>query len=138
MLKTKEILIGNRGSDYVAIRPSRYDREDWLASEVEIKCGGWSGSLKASFMKGELGRLADELRLLEQCLSGAAEFKPLESYIQLGFSGDGKGHIHVRGKAYSSLSLETQLSFAFEIDQTYLKSIIDALLAADSAAKVSP
>jgi hypothetical protein len=133
MLTTKEILIGNKGSDYVAIRPGRPGPEEWLGAEVEIKCGGWSGGLNTSFMKGELARLAEDLRRLQQSLSDDVEFKPLESYIKLHFSGDGQGHIHIQGEAYSQSSIDTQLSFSFDIDQTYLKGIMDALLAADPA-----
>jgi len=132
----KEIVIGNSGSDYVAIRPIQYGREDWLAAEVRIACGGWSGSLKTSFMKGELGSLAERLGILRKDFSAAAEFGPLERYIKLRFSGDGKGHIHVQGEAYSKFSIDTQLSFAFDIDQTYLRSIVDSLLGVESAWKV--
>jgi hypothetical protein len=132
----EEILFGNKGGDYVAIRPVQYGREDWVAAEVRIACGGWSGSLKTSFMKGELGSLAEQLGTLQEDLSAAVEFEPLESYIKLRFSGDGKGHIHVQGEAYSKFSIDTQLSFAFDIDQTYLRSIVNSLLGVESAWKV--
>ena len=136
MSTPEEILIGNGGSDYVAIRPIKYGREDWLAADVRIACGAWSGSLKTSFLKGELGNLAEQLRMLQTDLSAAAEFEPLERYIKLRFSGDGKGHIHVQGEAYSRFSNDTRLSFAFDIDQTYLRSIVDSLLSVESAWKV--
>jgi hypothetical protein len=136
MLTHEEILIGNEGSDYVAIRPVQYGREDWLAAEVRIACGGWSGRLKTSFMKGELKRFAERLTVLQDDLSAVTEFEPLESYIKLHFAGDGKGHIHVKGEAYSEVSVNTQLSFAFDIDQTYLKNIVDSLLRVDSGWKV--
>jgi hypothetical protein len=90
MSKSAEILIGNRGSDFVSIRPGSYSAENWLGADVQVKCGGWTGGFAMSFMKGELERFAEDLRALQEDLSGRAEFKPLESYLKISFSGDGK------------------------------------------------
>ena len=118
------------------IRPGRFDRENWLDADVEVMCDGWTGVLKAYFLKGELGSLAEQLRALYKNLSGAVELNPIEPYLTLSFSGDGKGHIIVKGEVSSPLGSGTYLRFAFEIDQTYLKSVIDALAALDSAREV--
>jgi hypothetical protein len=68
---------------------------------------------------------------LEMNLSGAAQFRPLEPNLLLVISGDGKGHINVKGEAQATLGSGTHLEFQFEIDQTYLKDLAKALLAAD-------
>jgi hypothetical protein len=82
-------------------------------------------------MRGELRALAEELCSLQQNLSATAELRPVEPYVTLKFCGDGKGHINVRGDACSRLGSETHLVFELDIDQTYLKRIIDALAAGD-------
>jgi hypothetical protein len=130
MSVTEEIVIGNKGGDYISIlRGASYSAEGWRSAEVHIRCGGWHGSFRMSFFKGELEKFGEDLSALHRGLTGQVELKPFESNLTLHFSGHGKGHINIQGKAYSSLSVDTQLSFAFEIDQTYLKGVIDALLA---------
>jgi hypothetical protein len=47
--------------------------------------------------------------------------------------GDGKGHITVNGTAQNHFHLGTKLVFRFEIDQTYLDEIAEALSDADPA-----
>lgn len=124
-------MIGNRGSDCVTIRTGKYDREDWFRAEIVVYCDGWRGAFDGCFMKGELKRLALDLSAIQKSLSGDASLDPLEPNLTLHFSGDGKGHISVKGDACNRFETGTHLTFAFEFDQTYLKRIIDALLAAD-------
>ena len=128
MSVVEEIIIGNKGRDYISILPrASYSAEGWRSAEVQVRCGGWHGSFDMSFFKGELEKFGEDLCLLHRDLTGQADLRPLESYLTLHFSGDGKGHIHIQGEAYSPLSVDTRLSFAFDIDQTYLKRVIDAL-----------
>jgi hypothetical protein len=112
-------------------------RKDWAGAEVEIKCRGWSGRLNTSLRKGGAGRPGRRSSFIRGSSSGTAESEPLESCLKLSFSGGSKGHMHNQGEAYSRFSIDTQLSLAFGIDQTHLKSIIDALVAADSEWKVA-
>ena len=126
----REILIGLAGSDHVAIVcGSRFDREGWKRAEVRVACDVWQGGFKTSFHRGELNRLAAELSELERALRGEVWFRPMESRIELRFSGDGKGHVSVQGRAASEP--DVSLTIKFDMDQTFLKQIAADLLAAD-------
>ena len=84
-------------------------------------------------MKGELGRFAQEIRTLHRNLDGVAELQPIEPNLILTLAGDGKGHIAVDGEATNHFESGTTLHFGFNIDQTYLIGIADALSDADPA-----
>ena len=121
-----EIVIGNKGADYVSIRPRRSSRV-----EIEVSCDGWSGRTLGWFFKGEFSGFAEEIRRLHRALRGTAQLKPIEPNIFLTLTGDGKGHVKVTGVAQNHFEQTTKLTFEFSIDQTYLSAIADALTAAD-------
>jgi hypothetical protein len=133
MNKSTEIVIGNRGADYVLIRVFEPRLDGWRRADIELRCDGLTGNLKWSLMKGELSRLAEEIRRLHRDLRGTATLEPLEPNIGLTFTGDGKGHIGVRGIARNNFVSRTELRFDFTIDQTYLKEIANSLSEADPA-----
>jgi len=62
-----------------------------------------------------------------------ATFTPMEPYLELKLTGDGKGHILVEGKAQDPLSghYGTYVAFRLGLDQTELPAIASALRAAD-------
>jgi hypothetical protein len=66
-------------------------------------------------------------------LRGSATLQPLEPNICLTFTGDGKGHIGVKGIARNNFVSRTELRFDLTIDQTYLKEIASSLTEADPA-----
>jgi hypothetical protein len=130
MTYREEVLIGNKGADYVSLVKER-EFEGWSRATIEVHCDGWAGSVKGNFRRGELAGFAEEVRRLERKLSGIARLKPLEPNITLTLTGDGKGHITVEGVAQNDFANGTQLTFRFTIDQTYLKGIADSLSHAD-------
>jgi hypothetical protein len=133
MTQSVEIVIGNRGADYVSIRVIEPAKKGWMNADVEVRCDGWSGRVKWSFMGGELVRFAQEIRQLHRQLHGTAKLDPLEPNISLSITGDGKGHVTVLGIARNNFQSRTELRFAFTIDQTYLEEIADSLGDADPA-----
>jgi hypothetical protein len=127
-----EIVIGNKGSDYVSIRvigPAPGGL--WTKTEIQVRCDGWSGTANWSFYKGELRTFAEAIRRLYRDLTGAAELQPLEPNLTLTLTGDGKGHISAEGVAMNNLPSSTALTFSFSVDQTYLMEIADRLNDAD-------
>jgi hypothetical protein len=124
MTQPGEILIGNGGGDHVSIRVKGkgYNGE------------GWTGQMKGYLRKGELQQFAQEIRELNRKLVGTAELDPLEPNLRLTLEGDGRGHIAVEGMARNDFASGTKLDFKFEIDQTYLNDIAQALSDADAAA----
>jgi hypothetical protein len=103
------------------------DREDWSRADIEVHCDGFSGKIRGQFWKNELADFGKEVRKLLTDLSGEAVLKPIEPNIELTLKGDGKGHVTVTGIAQNHAHILTSFHFQFEIDQTYLKAIADAI-----------
>jgi hypothetical protein len=128
-----EVLISGQTGEHLTIRRvTAIGPESWFNAEVEIRCDGWHGKFLASFMQGELSRFARELQILHEQLSGKAILAPLEPNLELSFTGDGKGHVEVKGIARNNFHTGTKLSFRLDLDQTYLLAIAKALADADS------
>src|ERR1700744_6004315 len=104
MIQNSEILIGSPGSDHVSIKTSSQNFEGWRNAEIEVHCDCWIGWMSGSFRTGELGRFAQEIRILHRALAGRAELNPLEPNLILTLIGDGKGHIAVEGEATNHFS----------------------------------
>lgn len=133
MSKRGEILIGSQGGDHVSIKTSSRNFEGWQNAEIEVYCDCWIGRMSGSFMEGELRSFAQEIRTLHRDLAGTAALKPLEPNLILTLIGDGKGHIAVEGEATNHFGHDTTLRFRFDIDQTFLPRIAEALSDADPA-----
>jgi hypothetical protein len=103
------------------------DREDWSRADIEVHCDGLSGKIRGEFWKSELADFGRDVRELFADLSGEAILKPIEPNIELTLKGDGKGHINVTGIAQNHFERRTRLHFEFNIDQTYLRSIAEAI-----------
>ena len=137
MTEKSDVRIGGKDGEFVSVRRiTRTNSEGWFNAEVEVQCDGWRGKIRASFMRGELARFAEEIRILHEELAGEARLEPLEPYLTLSFSGDGKGHIKVGGTAENHLGSGTKLLFWLEVDQTYLPSIAKAFRDADSREQI--
>jgi hypothetical protein len=132
MSANNDVLITGQDGERVTIRRvTANGPEGWFDAEVELQCDGWCGKFGASFMQGELSRFARELRILHEQLNGVASLTPLEPNLELSFSGDGKGHVEVKGTARNNFHTGTKLSFRLDIDQTYLPAIAKALADTD-------
>jgi hypothetical protein len=128
---TSRILIGHSEFDHVAIEIIGTAGENWFSADVRIACGIWRGVFRWQFYKGELHQFANELGQLYQTLSGTAKLIPMEPNLELEMTGDGKGHIIVKGKAIAEFGTGTYLVFRLELDQTELPTIVKSLSAAD-------
>jgi hypothetical protein len=130
MSQPGEILIGNLGADYVLIR-IKSDNDGWRGGDIEIQCDGWAGRTNADFQKGELRQFGAQLKQLRHTLSGRVELIPIEPNLKMSLSGDGKGHIRVEGVGRNHFERATRLEFCFDIDQTFVEKIANALMEAD-------
>jgi len=137
MTEKAEIRIGGKDGEFISVRRlTRNSHEGWFDAEVEVQCDGWHGKIRASFMRGELTRFAEEIQILYKEFRGEARVEPIEPHLTLSCEGDGKGHIKVVGTAQNHLGSGTKLSFWLEADQTYLPVIVKALRAADSTEQI--
>lgn len=128
---SNRVLIGHGEFDHVAIEVTGARGEDWFAANVRVASGIWSGGFRWEFHKGELHQFAEELDQLYRTLLGTAKLIPMEPNLELEMTGDGKGHITVKGQARAEFGTGTYLTFRLEVDQTELPIIVKSLLAAD-------
>ena len=135
MAPSTEILIGDAGANHVLIRPIRrshpglFDHVDgnWIDCELEIAAGGFRGHFRADMRAEEFAGFLTEVLALNRTLEGAAALTTMEGQLAVSLTGDGEGHIHVRGTAVDETGTGNRLEFRFEIDQTYLQPIAQSL-----------
>ncbi|MCE5308023.1 MAG: hypothetical protein LLG20_10305 [Acidobacteriales bacterium] len=130
-LDTGLIVIGKVGAEHVAVNITDRNSEGWLSGTLEVRAGAWSGCCGVWFHQGELRQFASEVDRPYKDLVGTAQFTPMEPYLELKFTGNGRGLISVEGKAQDLLSEDIYLRFKLELDQTDLPAIASALKAAD-------
>lgn len=92
--------------------------------EVEIWSSGFSGKTTMDIDIKELAKFADDLLKLYENLTGEAQIHEVYgTQMQITFSGNGRGHINIKGylQNYNRLGNEQNLSFENDIDQTCLR-----------------
>ena len=135
MAHSTEILIGDPNAQHILIRPlSRkhpglFDYRDgnWIDCELEIVAGGFRGNFAADLRSEEFHTFLDEVEGLSRTLQGSASFATREGQIALSLSGDGNGHVRVRGEAIDVAGTGNRLQFGFDVDQTCLPAICRSL-----------
>ena len=134
MAASTDILIGDPDGQRVLIQPQGrkhpglfdYWDGNWIACEIHISAGGFRGGFEASLRSDEFQAFLTELESLDQTLEGTAAFSTMEGQLALAMTGDGKGHVRVRGEA-QDLPGGNRLQFEFDIDQTSIAEICRAL-----------
>jgi hypothetical protein len=110
--------------------PNATDADDgnWLKARLTVSVGAWAGSFEANLRAEEFEAFREQCENLHKTLRGTAAFKPLEPWLRLTLTGDGKGHIELTGDAIDRVGTGNQLRFAFrDLDQTFLPALIDQL-----------
>jgi hypothetical protein len=103
-----------------------YD-DNWLVAEIRVRAGAFRGKFQANFLTSELVDLHAELARLYTQLHGGAAFEPMEGQLNLKFSCDNLGHIHVAGLAMDEAGIGHRLTFSLSFDQTYLAATLQEL-----------
>ena len=96
-----------------------YD-DNWLRVEVRVAIGGFTGKAKCAIQTSELASFADELKGLFETLKGTAKFETLEDQLGLTLTGDGRGHIDLKGHLVDQAGIGNQLNFKLTLDQSDL------------------
>ena len=101
---------------------------NWIKSKVTVKGGSFHGEYRAEFMTLDFAKLEKEFNALYDNLSGEAEFKDREGYLELKIVGDGIGHFEVDIKACDNPGIYgSYLNFTMNFDQTYIKGFVNHL-----------
>jgi len=123
--------LGSEGGEHLFLRVGTVNSDGWLPADVDLRIGGFTGSMSGDLRAGELNKLCSELETLHKRLVGEVIFTTLEGWIEIRFEGDGRGHIKVSGTVQDSPGIGNRLSFSVPfVDQTHLPDLIRALNAA--------
>jgi hypothetical protein len=130
-----EILIGDADGQRILIQPLGrrhsglfdYSDANWIVCEIQISAGGFRGTFQADLRSEEFYGFLAEVETLRQTLESTAAFSTMEGQIGFSLTGDGNGRVQVSGEALDEPGLGNRLHFEFEIDQTYLPQISQAL-----------
>ena len=104
-----------------------YWDDNWLNVEIRVCAGGFRGSVDATMITSELSKFLDELRPLQETLSGSAELVTMEEQLSLQLVGDGRGHVELRGEVADAPVIGNRLHFTLKFDQSQLGASIREL-----------
>jgi hypothetical protein len=104
-----------------------YWDDNWLRVEIRVCAGGFRGKTSAAIITSELTKFLSELRPLYETLNGSAEFATMEQQLSLRLTGDGKGHIELRGEIADQPGVGNRLHFALQFDQSQVGASIREL-----------
>src|SRR4030095_3531937 len=91
------------GSDIIRIEPFNWSHpnadndwdKNWIHSKITLKGGAFSGEFSCHLMSTEFELFKRELKTIYKNVSGTANFKTLESQIEITIRGDGFGHFKI-------------------------------------------
>lgn len=106
---------------------------NWLRATVDVRAGGFRGSVDGDIRAEELVAFCGQLAQLQQSLKGVAEYDTLEGWLSVRATGDGQGHIEISCVVLDHPGIGNKLEFTLASDQTYMKQTIDQLTAATKA-----
>ena len=138
-----EILFGNQDTECLMVEilgrsyPNYTDYWDgnWLNARVVLSVGGFKGQIGNNLRAEEFLSFRDEIAKLNSTLSGKATFSTMEQWISINITGDGKGHVILKGQVRDQAGTGNTLNFTIELDQTFLPGILRSL---DKALKAFP
>jgi hypothetical protein len=133
LLSAGPIVVGRVASGHVSISVTDRSSEGWLSGYARCRSGPFSGSCRVSFYQGELRRFVSDVEKLYRGLVGTVQLSPMEPFLEMTLTGNGRGLIVAEGTARESFVDGIHLSFRIDFDQTDLPSIIAALRLADPA-----
>jgi len=104
-----------------------YHDDNWLTAAIDVSAGGFRGKAEASILTEELVSFLGQLQALFKTLEGSAELITLEQQIYLRLTGNGKGHIEMKGELGEMPETGNRLRFELDFDQTDLAASIREL-----------
>jgi hypothetical protein len=93
---------------------------------LEVKSGRFS-YYNETFYFDDLARFTEELKQMYELLSGSTELRFHYESEYIKFEAKSLGHIEITGEFLEYDQIQQRLTFGFEIDQSYLPSLIRQL-----------
>ncbi len=98
---------------------------NWLEAHLSAEIPGFKVNCPLSIRTDELHSFLTELRSLYSILQGKAQFRTMEEGLQINLEAGKGGHIELKAKIQFPIGTGAILELGFEIDQTYLPSILN-------------
>ena len=100
---------------------------NWIMANIEFAIGAFSGNYNICMLTYEYVSFRDQLKNLYDTLKGFAELDTMEGQIKLTYNGNGRGGIKIEGTLKDRAGDGNKLSFSGNLDQSYIKLLIDDL-----------
>lgn len=128
MTETEGVLFSDSGYSVLLHRPVPYPDGHGYHHQIDLVAGPFEGAIDATTYVNvvALNRFHDALADLYRNLKGDVQLAGYENFT-LGLRGNGLGHITVRVEAVAGPSMDTRLTYTFNIDQTQLAQAIKSL-----------
>lgn len=101
-----------------------YHDNNWLTATIDVSAGGFRGKADVSMLTEELVSFLGQVKALFKALEDVAELTTLEQQIYLRLTGNGKGHIEMKGELGEMPETGNRLHFELKLDQTDLATSI--------------
>ncbi len=112
---------------YARVPVGDYHDDNWLRVSVSIQAGAFSGTFGCAFLAPEFSEFRDSLQVLHETLAGVARFSTIEDQLSLKLTGDGRGHIALKGLALDVPGMGNRLEFHLDLDTGHLSSALREL-----------
>ena len=107
---------------------------NWLTTEIVVAVGAFQATIGAALRADEIHSFREELTELYRTVSGSAQLRSMEDWIDLLVKVDGFGHITVEGQVRDRAGVGNRLIFDIGgLDQTNLPTVIDGLKVVEAA-----
>jgi hypothetical protein len=100
---------------------------EWISSRAQVHAGKFQGAADLYLEAGDLKRFSEPVETLYRTLKGEAALNTIEDQISLLLTGDGKGHIELKGTLLDRCGTGNRLNFVLQYDQTLLWQTVSAL-----------
>jgi hypothetical protein len=135
------IAIRCEGGEFLTItllgrsHPDASDELDgnWITATVEVRAGGFHGSVGGHLRAEELAAFHDALARLQESTRGTAEFATMEGWLSIRVVGDGRGHVECRCVIRDEPGAGNTLDCVLATDQTFTRSTVADLARAVQA-----
>jgi hypothetical protein len=130
-----EFAIRESETEFIAVDVLGYEREpvgeyyddNWLRIKIQVAGSGFRGSASAAILTEDLAQFTSQLHPLYEKIGGTAKFSTMEGQLELNLTCDKVGRVALTGFVKERPGFGFRLDFAFQLDQSHLKTTLAQL-----------
>jgi hypothetical protein len=135
MTAERRLVLGSLDGQHMIVEVRRRNYPDcgdywdgnWIRCAIDVRAGGFRGSVEADLRAEEFVLFRDGLRGLHDRLAGTATFETMEHWLTLKIVGDGRGHFEAKCELRDQPGIGNRLEFALAFDQTEVPPMLREL-----------